>query len=136
MVLQEIVNNKIKQSELKETGFIKTSKRLSEYLEKLLADINNHLPGAEKLIGGLWSYRHNGYPFISLDIQDGQSIYAMTLTVSPTGDTANYDNLNDPTFNDISELMHLVGLLSRALNMKIIVGLEDNQIMQGLEEPC
>jgi hypothetical protein len=129
------VDKNIKPSELRETGFTKTSDELREYIERLVVGINEHLPGARNLIASLWSYRHNGHSFVSLDIQDDQSVYAVTMAICSTTETANYDQLNDPVFKDISELLHMVGLLAKAMNMKITVGLEENHRMYSLEEP-
>ena len=121
--------NKIKQSILGPSGFTHTSNELYDYIVKLVADIKNKLPCTNKISACLWSYRHDGYPCVSLDIQEDNHDYTMTMTVSGTAD---YGILDEPDFEDLAELMHMIGILSNSLNIEIEIGLTKNEVNQDV----
>lgn len=121
----------IQLSELNASGFTHTSTDLYEYLKHLVSDIKKKLPCESSIEAYLWSYRHSGYSVVSFDLMEGEKYYPITITICNEPD---YAHLDEPDFSDITEAMHMIGILSQSLDLKISAGRTGNEINEALLE--
>lgn len=111
------------------SGFTKTSNDLYEYLSKVVIDIKSKLPLKNKVKAHLWSYRHDGRSVISFDLKELEKHYPITITICAE---SNYDYLDEPEFSDISEAMHMIGILTKSLSLEVEIGRTCNETNQKL----
>ncbi|HGP2725773.1 TPA: hypothetical protein ACLGO4_004587 [Salmonella enterica] len=76
----------------------------------------------------VWSYRYEGCSMLSCDLNiEGDVTKIMPITVSASGELET-SIIDEPQVYDMAEALHLVSMITTALNAKVIVGRRANEM--------
>jgi hypothetical protein len=115
-----------KLSVLEPSGFTNTNIELHDCAKRLV-DKAKALFKYEHLKAKVWSYRWDDSMVLTCDLFSLTSELSMTITISAVGRLM-LDYLDEPEVYDMTEAVHLVGLITKALDAKVLVGRGDNEI--------
>ncbi|MCL6336287.1 hypothetical protein EXT65_21065 [Pectobacterium carotovorum subsp. carotovorum] len=116
----------IKLSHLEPSGFTETNKELHDCAGKIVKKAKEKFKD-EPVITKVWAYRFGGYNMISCDLFTQDRSVTMPVTISAV-ERQMLDDLDEPDVFDMAEAVHLVGLITQALDATVIVGLGRNEI--------
>ncbi|MCX8959095.1 hypothetical protein EHW65_18215 [Erwinia psidii] len=113
-------------SHLPPSGFTRTSTALHTAAGGIV-DAARRLFGDRQVRASVWAFRHDGCTMLSCDLFcDDDDSLNMPVTVTAEGE-ANFSVLDEPTVYDLTEALHLAGLIIRALGAKVVLGLGKNE---------
>ncbi len=119
-----------KISRLEPSGFTETNSALHECAGKIVSNARE-LFKSEPVIAQVWSYRWGGYDTISCDLFTAEREDCMPVTITATGRQM-LDYLDEPDVFDMAEALHLAGMITKALDAKVIIGLGKNEVNTAL----
>lgn len=104
---------------------------LEFYVQQLSQAIKKEM-NQDSLVIHIWPYREGNNEFLACDIFKSETKEigdfkrkAIPITISAINENS-LSSLDNPIVYDMTEAIHLAGLLSRKLNAKIILGRESN----------
>ncbi|NPE55899.1 hypothetical protein HLB25_10295 [Dickeya dadantii] len=113
-------------SRLDPSGFTETNKDLHDCAGAIVKKAKEIFK-SEPVIAQVWSYRWDGYSMISCDLFSQDRTVGMPVTISAVGRQM-FKVLDEPDVFDMAEAVHLAGLITKALDAKVIVGLGRNEV--------
>lgn len=123
-------NNREKESQkvsrLEPSGFTETNKALHDCAGEIVRKAKAMFK-SEPVIAQVWSYRWGGYGMISCDLFSQDRTVSMPVTISAV-ERQMLEYLDEPEVFDMAEAVHLAGLITKALDAKVIVGLGRNEV--------
>lgn len=122
-----------KRSDLDPSGCTKTNTALHECAGRIVAEVRNHF-GDAPVNADVWSQRwYNGDEIISCDFWKDENDKALPLTVSITAlAQQRLDITDEPDVFDMTEALHLAGLITQALNATVTVGRTDKEANEAV----
>lgn len=115
-----------KTSRLEPSGFTETNKALHEFAGKLVKEAKEIFK-LEPVMAKVWSYRYGGYSMISCDLFSVGHKINMPITISAVNQQM-LECQDEPDVFDMAEAIHLVGIITQALDAKISIGLGRNEV--------
>lgn len=115
----------LKTSHLDPSGFTKTNNELHDCAGKIVRYAKEKFK-KERVIARVWAYRFEGCNMMACDLFTQDRSVTMPVTISAV-ERQMLDDLDEPEVFDIAEAIHLVGLITQALDAKVIVGLGRNE---------
>lgn len=113
-------------SRLEPSGFTETNKALHDCAGEMVKKAKAMFK-SEPVIAQVWSYRWGGYDMISCDLFSQDRTVSMPVTISAV-ERQMLEYLDEPEVFDMAEAVHLAGLITKALDAKVIVGLGRNEV--------
>ncbi|EKN4845613.1 hypothetical protein [Yersinia sp. 2105 StPb PI] len=123
---QERESEQLKISRLDPSGFTETNKALHDCAGAVVKKAKE-LFKSEPVMAQVWSYRWGGYDMISCDLYSQDRTVSMPVTISAV-ERQMLEYLDEPEVFDMAEAVHLAGLITKALDAKVIVGLWRNEV--------
>lgn len=121
----------MRSSQLSSSGFTNTNPIIYNWCEHHVGIIRNQFgDNLSNLSANLWSYRYDGFEAFSFDIFQGKQFYTMTLMATGSLDK-NLDN-SDYDVVDLSEALHIVGIIAEALKLQVKIGRRENETNRSL----
>ncbi|CDL86680.1 hypothetical protein [Xenorhabdus cabanillasii] len=124
----------LKISRLEPSGFTETNKELHDCAGKIVKEAKALFKSAP-ITAEVWPYRYGGELMISCDLflEDDSSI---NLPITICACKSQGFDYSEPNVFDMAEALHLAGLITKALNAKVIIGLGGNEVNPDvLEKP-
>lgn len=123
-------NNREKESQkvsrLEPSGFTETNKALHDCAGEIVKKAKEIFK-SKPVIAQVWSYRWGGYDMISCDLFSQDRTVSMPVTISAV-ERQMLEYFDEPEVFDMAEAVHLAGLITKALDAKVIVGLGRNEV--------
>jgi hypothetical protein len=116
----------LKMSRLDPSGFTETNKDLHVCAEKIVKRAKEIFK-AEPVMAHVWSYRWGGYNMISCDLSSLDQKISMPITISAV-ERQMLEYFDEPDVFDMAEALHIVGIVTQALDAKIKIGLGRNEV--------
>ena len=113
-------------SDLNPTAFTFTDKEIHDCAGKIVKQAKE-IFNAAPVTARVWSFRHDGYEMISCDLSDQGETKWMPIVITATGEQM-LEIIDEPEVFDMTEALHLAGLIVRAMDAKVIVGRGQNEI--------
>ena len=106
-------------SELDASGTTQSTQDIQKAVERLAALARDKF-GSEKIKAHVWPYREQGYEMVSLDLYvDGIDERDWMPVIITAVNCNDFSVVDEPDVVDISEALHLVGLLSKKLDLDV-----------------
>lgn len=123
--------NESSLSELPPSGFTFTNSELHKAAKVIIGKAREFF-GSTPVSAHLWAYRRSEDEYLSCDffVPDNLKL-TMPITIS-IADEADFEVWDEPIVVDMTEAIHLSGLLISALNAHVFVGRHDNEINESL----
>ncbi|WP_261641006.1 hypothetical protein [Erwinia mallotivora] len=113
-------------SHLPPSGFTSTSTALHTAAGGIV-DAARQLFGDRPVRASVWAFRHDGCTMLSCDLFCGDDdSLNMPITITAEGE-ADFTVPDEPTVYDLTEALHLAGLITRALDAQVVLGLGKNE---------
>ncbi|EHA1126437.1 hypothetical protein FG475_15055 [Vibrio navarrensis] len=119
------------KSDLPPSGSTFTNSALHKTAKAIIGKARE-LFGSTPVSVHLWAYRRSEDEYLSCDffVTDNLKL-TMPITIS-IADEADFEVWDEPIVVDMTEAIHLSGLLISALNAHVFVGRHDNEINESL----
>jgi len=114
------------RSELPPSGFTVTNTKLHKAAGRIVEQARHHF-GDSSLKACVWAYRHDDCLMLSCDLfaeGDEKKSMPVTITASEELELSSWD---EPEVYDMAEAVHLAGLITKALDAKVIIGRGSNE---------
>ena len=120
-----------KLSDLPISGFTFTNAELHKAAKFIISKAREFF-GTKPVSVHLWAYRRSDDQYLSCDFFVPNNLkLTMPITIS-IADEANFEVWDEPVVGDMTEAIHLSGLLISALNAHIFVGRHKNETNKSL----
>ncbi|KZN63345.1 hypothetical protein [Pseudoalteromonas luteoviolacea] len=119
-------------SQLPPSGFTETNEISYEWCRFHVVEARKIFDSRSRIQAHLWSYRHDGTEVFSFDLHQDGRCYPMTLQA-----TGSYgDDLTqwDFTVPDLTEALHIIGILKESLSLNVEIGRRSNEVNNRLLE--
>ncbi len=115
-------------SYLPASGFTETNTRLHEWASKVVAEAKRRFED-NQIKARVWSYREQGRQFLSCDLFciDESIDICMPITICAEGEYC-FEVEDEVDVIDLAEAVHLSGIITKALNVVVELGLGKNEI--------
>lgn len=111
----------LKTSEIGPSGRTFTNSELHDCAAKIVQDAKR-LFDVEPVIAHVWSYRDGGYEHLSCNLFSADQRLVMPITIFVSGQQLlDLEYVDKPQVFDMTEALHLAGLITAALNAKLIL---------------
>lgn len=120
-----------KQCRLPASGFTHTLSEVHQWAGSVAGDIRNELSGP--LQARMWAYRHGDSRYLVCDFYDGRdNVYPLTLLATGQHDFHVGPSGTDASVPDMTEAIHMLGILARALDASVQIGLHENETNESV----
>jgi hypothetical protein len=111
------------------SGFTKTNTELHTWAGKLVSKIKNKFKEIE-ITAHVATYREQGREHLSCDLINVEHNISMPITICAEGDyyLPLDTDMSEADVHDMTEATHLAGLITQAVNAKVILGRLVNEI--------
>ncbi|MCK8335977.1 hypothetical protein LXA54_16945 [Erwinia amylovora] len=115
-------------SELPPSGFTMTNTELHDAAKRIVTAARQYFGvSPAPLEAHVWAYRFDGCTMLSCDLQSLCDVTkAMPITITASG-FLEVTHPDQPQVYDMAEALHLVGLVTRSLNAKVVIGRVENE---------
>lgn len=114
-------------SDLPPSGFTDTSVELHRAAGQIVANARQRY-GLTPLTASVWAFRYNDFIMLSCDLAaEGKHEPCMPVTITASG-RLELSTLDEPDVFDMAEAVHLVGMITRALGAKVVIGRGANEV--------
>jgi len=115
-------------SELPPSGFTMTNTELHNAAKRIVTAAREYFGASPApLEAHVWAYRFDGCTMLSCDLQNLCDVTkAMPITITASG-LLEVTHPDEPQVYDMAEALHLVGLITRSLDAKVVVGRIENE---------
>ncbi len=118
-------------SALGASGFTFTRTELYNTASKIIKHSRHHFEES-KIRANLWAYREQGYEHISCELfSDDNTKKYLSITICAGGET-DFDHWDELTVVDMTEALHLIGIVLTAINASISCGKVNNEINESI----
>jgi hypothetical protein len=117
---------RLKQSRLEPSGFTETSSALHECAGHIVAKAKAYFAGAP-VKAQLWAYRWDDCEILSCDLLSEDAANAIPVTITAAGRQM-LDVPDEPEVFDMTEALHLAGMITQALDATVTVGRTGNEV--------
>lgn len=130
---EKLAGERQKRSDLDPSGGTRTNTALHECAGRIVAAVRNHF-GDAPVNADVWSQRwYNGEEIISCDFWKDETDRPLPLTVTITAlGQQRLDITDEPDVFDMTEALHLAGLITQALNATVTVGRTDKEANEAV----
>lgn len=112
--------------DLRASGFTKTTNGVYDWAAAVVAKVKEKLPEG-RLNAAVWAYREKGYEWLAVCFHcDDEDTNDLGFTI---GEDHSF-HLVEPGVPDMTEALHMVGILCEALGAKIQIGRRCNELNQ------
>jgi len=115
-----------KRSRLEPSGFTETSSALHECAGHIVAKAKAYFAGAP-VKAQLWAYRWDDCEILSCDLLSEDAANAIPVTITAAGRQM-LDVPDEPEVFDMTEALHLAGMITQALDATVTVGRTGNEV--------
>lgn len=119
-----------KLSRLEPSGFTGTSAALHECAGRIVAKAKASFAGAP-VRAQLWAYRWHDCEILSCDLLSEDAANAIPVTITAAGRQM-LDVPDEPEVFDMTEALHLAGLIIQALDATVTVGRTGNEVNEAV----
>lgn len=113
-----------KQCYLPASGFTNTLNEVYDWAKMVVASARSRLSGSQLRVA-VWAYREQGYEWLAVDFFDeADNDYLMTFLI---GDEHDF-HADEPRVPDMTEALHMAGIVIEALGAKIELGRRCNEV--------
>ncbi|MCW6560052.1 hypothetical protein NFB50_16460 [Yersinia ruckeri] len=127
---EEEISESMRISNLDSSGFTGTNEDLHECAGKIVAESKKQF-GGSSLSAHLWAYRHGDAEILCCDLYCKDTDTHMPITITATG-MQHFGGTDEPYVYDMTEALHLSGLVIRALDVTVEVGRGSNEVNAAL----
>lgn len=112
-------------SYLSASGFTDSNNGIYDWAKTAMNAVKLRLTGS--IINGcLWAYRHQDVEYISLSFEDEtEKNYSFTIT---TGFPYELKSISEPIVPDMTEALHMAGIIIQALEANMLIGRGWNEV--------
>lgn len=113
---------------LSANGFTVTADEVHAWVGRLVAHVRDSFRDASSIEARVWGYRHHGINYLSCDLWSGEDSLPVTICVDGRLELpALRGGAAEADAPDLAEALHWVGMLTQALNAKVVIGLTENE---------
>lgn len=121
---------RLKQSRLEPSGFTETNAALHACAGHIVAKVKASFAGAP-VKAQLWAYRWHDCEVLSCDLLSEDAANAIPVTITAAGRQM-LDVPDEPEVFDMTEAVHLAGLIIQALDATVTVGRTANEVNEAV----
>ncbi|MGS1035957.1 hypothetical protein [Burkholderia glumae] len=114
------------------SGFTETPEAVLVWADEVVSHAKKKLNGFEPRVR-VWGYRHNGAEYLAADISDEhESSVGHALTFVIGNDLLPSLNIEEPKVSDMSDALHLVGIVAAGLKADVTIGRRGNEVNEAV----
>lgn len=119
----------LRASDLPPSGFTMTQTELHNAAKQIVLKVREKFGRRPSLLEAhVWAYRFDGCSMLCCDLNVlGDVTKSMPITITASGQLE-LAHLDEPQVYDMTEALHLVGLITRALGARVVIGRGGNEV--------